>query len=313
VADLAINTPPNPYTAFQSPDAPSRSNASAQWLAVVTETTARPADRNPAANNGDADGPGGVPVTRLLSMSEQQLLDYIDEKMAEARSAGTPADRERALDDALNAAYAWRAQGGTNDGFDRVRAQLVDSGADKTYVNVVQRRADQVVASGASDFIRPLNNAGDNFGAPLQELQRAIDNDPDHAESNGLWQRGPGSDYRLRPTIRAAKGGLARHLLADDLLRALVLSCRKGSRQRHVHWRGQHSAWPLSDVAAVEYAGHGGRPADGPRPTRGCQPGREGKIRKIRTVANAPRPAPRSGNRRNDECFFQHRRRVFGQ
>jgi hypothetical protein len=101
--------------------------------------------------------------------------------MAEARSAGTPADRERALDDAVNAAYAWRAQGGTDDGFDRVRAQLVDSGADKTYVNVVQRRADQVVASGASDFIRPLNNAGDNFGAPLQELQRAIDNDPDHA------------------------------------------------------------------------------------------------------------------------------------
>jgi hypothetical protein len=291
VADLAINTPPNPYTAFQSPDSPSRSNASAQWLAVVTETTARPADRNPAANNGDADRPGGVPVTRLSSMSEKQLLDYIDEKMAETRSAGTPADRERALDDALNAAYAWRAQGGTNDGFDRVRAQLVDSGADQTYVNVVQRRADQVVASGASDFIRPLNNAGDNFGAPLQELQRAIDNDPDHA----------------------AKGGRARRLLADDLLRALVLSCRKGSRQRHVHWRGQHSAWPLSDVAAVEYAGHGGRPADGPRPTRGCQPGREGKIRKIRTVANAPRPAPGSGNRRNDECFFQHRRRVFGQ
>jgi hypothetical protein len=207
VADLAINTPPNPYTAFQSPDAPSRSNASAQWLAVVTETTARPADRNPAANNGDADGPGGVPVTRLLSMSEQQLLDYIDEKMAEARSAGTPADRERALDDAVNAAYAWRAQGGTDDGFDRVRAQLVDSGADKTYVNVVQRRADQVVASGASDFIRPLNNAGDNFGAPLQELQRAIDNDPDHAprisqiawgtmEVNGV---GFGRDFKLFP------------------------------------------------------------------------------------------------------------------
>jgi hypothetical protein len=128
---------------------------------------------------GYGDRPLGVPVSGIGRLTEADAAAFVDERLAEYRNATDPTARNQALDRALDAAYAWRVQGGDVAPFQRIM-DAVDT-HDRFTAQVVRDRANAVVASGIAGNIRALNNNGVNFGAQIHELQRAIDQDPDNA------------------------------------------------------------------------------------------------------------------------------------
>jgi hypothetical protein len=130
---------------------------------------------------GYGDQPTGVPIYDLARQTNEQLFDFVDQKLDAYRRAPTAAAGDQALDEALDAAYAHRIQGGDGTAFDRILAQLTGDPRGEISARVVRRRADQLVDSGASGHIRALNRDNLNFGAELQALQRVIENDPDNA------------------------------------------------------------------------------------------------------------------------------------
>jgi hypothetical protein len=130
---------------------------------------------------GYGDEPTGVPLPELGRQPVERVLDVIDERLDAYRNAPTAAARDQALDEALDAAYAHRIQGGDGAGFDRILAELSDDPSARTHARVMRERADQVVASTAGGNVRALNDSGINFGSQLQALQQAIKNDSDNA------------------------------------------------------------------------------------------------------------------------------------
>jgi hypothetical protein len=141
------------------------------------------ADQGPAAppQIGYGDQPLGVPVSGISRLTEADAAAFVDERLAEYRNATDRAAKDAALDRALNAAYAWRAQGGDVAPFQQIMDAVAGDPRDAITAQVVRDRANAIVASGIAGNIRALNNNGVNFGAQIHELQYAIDQDPDNA------------------------------------------------------------------------------------------------------------------------------------
>ena len=136
---------------------------------------------------GYGDWPLGVPVSEISRMSEADAAAHVDDRLAAYHAAPDRAAKDQALDRALDAAYAWRVQGGSAALFQRIADAVAGDYQDALTARVVRDRADAIAATGISSNIRALNNNGVNFGAQMHALQRAIARDPDNA--SGLISR----------------------------------------------------------------------------------------------------------------------------
>jgi hypothetical protein len=145
----------------------------------VTPVADQPTAAPPQIGYGDQ--PLGVPVSGISRLTEADAAAFVDQQLAEYRNATDRAAQTAALDRALNAAYAWRAQGGDVAPFQQIMDAVAGDPHDAITAQVVRDRANAIVASGIAGNIRALNNNGVNFGAQIHELQRAIDQDPDNA------------------------------------------------------------------------------------------------------------------------------------
>jgi hypothetical protein len=130
---------------------------------------------------GYGDQPLGVPVSQIGQLTDADAAAFVDERLAEYRNASDAVAKDQALDRALNAAYAWRVQGGDTAPFDRIMDAVASEPRDAIMAQVVRDRANAIVDAGIAGNIRALNNNGVNFGAQIHELQRAIAQDPDNA------------------------------------------------------------------------------------------------------------------------------------
>ena len=157
--------------------------------AVDPRSTAPATDPRSAAPDqvGYGDRPLGVPVSEISRMSEADAAAHVDDRLAAYHAAPDRAAKDQALDRALDAAYAWRVQGGSAALFQRIADAVADDYQDALTARVVRDRADAIAATGISGNIRALNNNGVNFGAQMHALQRAIARDPDNA--SGLISR----------------------------------------------------------------------------------------------------------------------------
>jgi hypothetical protein len=154
-----------------------------QEAPAVGAPIAPAAHQQPAAppQIGYGDRPLGVPVSEIGRLTEADAATYVGDRLAEYHNAADRTAKNQALDRALDAAYAWRVQGGDAASFQRIIDSVAGDQQDALTAQVVRDRAEAIVAAGISGNIRALNNNGVNFGAQIHELQRAIAQDPDNA------------------------------------------------------------------------------------------------------------------------------------
>ena len=144
-----------------------------------------------------ATGRSACGFPRSVGCPKPMYRAHVDARLAAYRNATDRATKNEALDRALDAAYAWRVQGGRADPFQRIADAVAVAGDDQDAltVRVMRKRADAIVGTGIFGNIRSFNDNGGEFRC---EIARAA------------ARHHPGSGQRLRDHLARLVGVRAR-------------------------------------------------------------------------------------------------------